>query len=407
MSTEYRVLTPNDIEQSAYVESVAFYNDPSPARVEMARKYLPPQWTVGAFVDGKLVADVRMIPMVRRMNGAEMAFAAVGPVACLSAYRRQGHVGRLLRFALETMRERGQVMSGLYTPHDALYARYGWERAEGRLRYQFFPKDVHLRHHGEPGHIEQVTKEDWERLDRIYQQHTERRNGAFTRNAVWWQLGVLSHFETPGEPKDNEIFVWGSAAGRDQGYVVYNHRALPQDRDWPRRAVYIRDFVALSGDAYLGLWQHMLTHDLADYVVAFMPPDDPFPALVHDPFRVQIGPGHGAMLRIVDVEAAIGLRPYAGERSVSFTMRILDHSAPWNEGTWRIETADGRMQATRTESEPDAELTAGTLAPLFTGHMSPEVAAGVGLLRVLRPEAVGEMTEAFRTLYPPYSHDTY
>jgi predicted acetyltransferase len=407
MTTEYRVLTADDIEQSAYVESVAFYNEPGPGRVEMAKKYLPPDWTVGAFVDGKLVADVRMVPMVRRINGGTMAFAAVGPVACLSAFRRQGHVGKLLRLSLETMRERGQVMSGLHTPHDALYARYGWERAEGRVRYQFFPKDIHLRHRGNPGNIEQVTKDDWERLDGIYQQHTGRRNGAFTRNAVWWQVAVLAQFSSAIELKDNDIFVWVSAEGRDEGYVVYNHRELPSDRDWPRRAVHIRDFVALTPDAYTGLWQHMLTHDLAEHVVASMPSDDPFPNLVHDPFRVQVSPGYGAMLRIVDVEQAIALRPYVGDRPVSFTVRILDHTAPWNEGALRIEAAEGRMRAERTEAEPDLELTANTLAPVFTGHMTPEVARGVGLLRVFRDEAVSEMAEAFRVLYPPYCHDSY
>ena len=407
MTAEYRVLTPDDVEQSAYLEAVAFYSEPSPGRVEMAKKYLPPQWTVGAFVDGALVADVRMIPMVRRINGGTMAFGAVGPVACLSAFRRQGHVGKLLRLALDTMRKRGQVMSGLYTPHDALYARYGWERAEGRLRYQFFPKDIHLRHHGTSGSIEKITKEDWERLDAIYQAHTGKRNGAFARNTVWWQVAVLAHFESPGELKDNEIFVWSNTDGRDEGYVVYSHRALPQDTDWPRQVVNIRDFVALTGDAYMGLWQHMLTHDLAEYVVAYMPPDDPFPNLVHDPFRVQVSPGEGAMLRIVDLEQAVALRPYVGDRPAMFTMRILDHSAPWNEATWRIETADGQMRAERTDAEPDLEMTANALAPVFTGHMTPEVATGVGLLRVFRDEAIAEMTEAFRVLYPPYSHDNY
>jgi len=407
MSTEYRLLTAEDIEQSAYVESVAFYNEPSPARVEVARKYLRPEWTVGAFVDGRLVADARMMPMARRINGGSMAFGAVGPVACLGAYRRQGHVGRLLRLALETMRERGQVMSGLYTPHDALYARYGWERAEGRVRYQFFPKDIHLRHRGAAGHLEQVGKEEWERLDRIYRQHVEKRNGAFDRNAAWWQVAVLTQFEPGGQMKDNQAFVWTAAEGRDEGYVVYSHRELPQDTDWPRRAVYVRDFVALTGDAYLGLWQHMLTHDLAEYVVASMPPDDPFPNLVHDPFRVKVSPGYGSMLRIVDVEQAIGLRPYVGGRPVSFTMRVLDHAAPWNEGTWRIEAADGHMRAERTDAGPDLELTANTLAPIFTAFMTPGVAASVGLLRVFRAAAVDEMAAAFQALHPPYSHDTY
>jgi predicted acetyltransferase len=406
MSAEYRILTADDIEQSAYLEAVAFYNEPTPARVELAKQYLPPEWTVGAFVDGRLVADVRMVPMVRRMNGGSMGFGAIGPVACLSAYRRRGHVGRLLRLALEVMRERGQVMSGLYTPHDALYARYGWERAEGRIRYQFNPKDIHFRHHGVQGSIEPVTTEDWARVDRIYQAHVGRRNGPFKRNPVWWQLAVMSQLEA-GEAKDRDSFVWVSHGGRDEGYVIYAHRPLPSDRDWPRRAIYIRDFVALTPDAYFGLWRHMLTHDLAEYIVAVMPTDDPFRHLVHDPFRVQATPGEGAMLRIVDVANAVSQRPYVGEQPASFTMRILDHAAPWNEATWRVEAAEGKTLAEHVDAQPDLELTANALAPIFTGFMTPQVAASVGLLTASSPEAVERMAKAFRVLYPPYTHDSY
>jgi len=65
------------------------------------------------------------------------------------------------------------------------------------------------------------------------------------------------------------------------------------------------------------------------------------------------------------------------------------------------------MQAARTDAEPDLELTANTLAPVFTGHMTPAVATGVGLLRVFRAEAVEEMTEAFRVLHRRNSHDSY
>ena len=97
------------------------------------REIFPPEWTVGAFVDGKLVADVRTVPMIRRFHGATMRFGAVGPVTCLAPYRRRGFVARLLTLSLERMRERGQVLSGLHTPHDALYQRYGWERAEPKV----------------------------------------------------------------------------------------------------------------------------------------------------------------------------------------------------------------------------------------------------------------------------------
>ena len=44
---------------------------------------------------------------------------------------------------------------------------------------------------------------------------------------------------------------------------------------------------------------------------------------------------------------------------------------------------------------------------MFTGHMRPDVAAGVGLLKVNRDEAIEEMAAAFAVTYPPYCNDWY
>ncbi len=113
------------------------------------------------------------------------------------------------------------------------------------------------------------------------------------------------------------------------------------------------------------------------------------------------------MLRIVDVERAISLRPYCGHDRATFTMRIADASAPWNEGIWRVEALEGRLRAERTDAEPDVEMSVNVLAPLFTGHMRADVAANVGLLKVHRPAAAGEMAEAFAVTYPPFCNDFY
>ncbi|MDO8616674.1 MAG: GNAT family N-acetyltransferase [Dehalococcoidia bacterium] len=407
MSTEYRALTADDYEQAAYLEATAFYGRSTPERVEMLRQFFPPEWTVGAFADGKLVADVRAIPSARRINGGAIGFAAVGPVACLPAYRRQGHVGRLLRLALERMREHGQPLSGLYTPHDALYARYGWERAEDRRHFQFRPKDVRLRLRAEPGSLEQAGPDDWQRLDAVYRAYAGPRNGPLLRVEPWWREAVLRHWEDSGQRLPNEAFVWVDGAGRDQGYIVYHAAAMPRDGRFVPWEIQVRDFVSLTGGAYLGLWEHLLTHDLATRISVELARDDPFPNMVDDPWRIGETRAEGAMLRVVDMERALALRPYSGDGRPVFTMRIADASAPWNEGAWRVEAIEGRMTASRAEGGADVELTANTLAPIFTGYLRPEIAAGAGLLKVNRAEALAEMADAFAVSHGPFCNDTY
>jgi predicted acetyltransferase len=406
MGVEYRVVTADDTEQLVEVEAVAFYGTATPERVELQRQLIPPEWTVAAVVDGRLVASVRAIPMVRRMNGAKTGFGAIGPVACLSAYRRQGHVGRLLTLALERMRDNRQPLSGLYTPHDALYARYGWERAEGRRRYQFNPKDVRLRIRGARGRLDPVTADDWERLHRIFSTWAELRNGPFLRNEVWWKYAIMETRDATGT-RPHAAYVWVSESGEDLGYTLYSNFPMAPDGRWAPQEIIVFDFVTVSPDAYLGLWDHLTTHDLARRITVELSPDDPFRDLVEDPFRVAVTPGEGAMLRIVDVERALEQRGYIGREPAVFSMRLTDRAAPWNEGVWLVEAAEGQMRATRKDVDPDLELTANTLAPLYTGHLRADVAASVGLLRVNRAEALAEIGRAFAVYYPPYCNDNY
>ena len=408
MSVDYRPLTDDDLEQAVVVESTAFYNKPTSERLEQLRTFFPPDWTVGAFIDGRLVADVRTIPMARRINGSATHFGAIGPVACLSAYRRQGHVGRLLRLALQRMREQGIPLSGLFTPHDALYARFGWERSEARKQYYLRPSDLRMRIKGALGSIEAVTADDWSRLDAIYRRYAGPRNGPLHRVEPWWRQSVLRHWEeSTGGLGDNEAFVWKHADGEDEGYLTYYARTMPRTGQFVPWEVVVRDFVSLSGDAYLGLWRHLLAHDIATRLAVHMPVEDPFADLVEDPRKVELPRAEGPMIRVVDLERALSRRPFVGSRPVSFTMRVTDPSASWNEGVWRIDAGEGQVHVERKDADADVELNAGTLAPLYSGFMRPDVAAGVGLMKVNRVEALEDMREAFAVTYPPYSNDWY
>jgi len=400
----FRPLRPEDVEQAAHVEAVAFYGRPTPERTELMRRHLAPDWTVAAFLDGRLVADVRTMPTMRRINGAGIRFGAVGPVACLAEHRRKGYVARLLRLSLERMREQGIPLSGLHTPHDDLYRRYGWERAEGNKQYTFRAKDVSLRLRGRPGTLEPVKVDDWRRLDDVHRRYAQPRNGPLQRPEPWWQHMILfDHIRN----RSRDAFLWLNEHGEAEGLIVYVPVPSAQDPDGDSRDLFVRDMVSLTADAYLGLWHHLLVHDIAHHITVFVPLHDPFADLVVDPWKVEVGRSQGAMIRIVDVEQALSQRPYCGRGDVSFTMRVVDPSAPWNDGVWRVETSDGRMQAQLTQAKPDVELSVNFLAPLFTGLIRADQAAGVGTLKVNREEALEQAQEAFAVTHPPFCNDWY
>lgn len=402
MAASFRPLTAEDLEQAAYVESVAFYNEPTPERMEVL-KIFPPDWTVGAFVEGRLVAVVRTTPMARRMNGHGIRYGTVGPVACLAEHRRKGYVGKLLRMTLERTREQGMPLVGLYTPHDALYRRYGWERAEGKKRYVFRAKEVTLRFSGAPGSMEAVPVDEWHRLDEVYRRYAAPRNGALHRPELWWRNAV---YRDVFANRDRQAFLWSNERGEPEGFIVYLHRNVEQPGSAETElAVY--DLVALSSDAYLDLWQHLLSHDLATRIYVNAPLGDPFPDLVSDPWQVEVQRAEGAMVRVLDVEHAFAMRSYCGDGVAALTLRVIDERAEWNDGVWRIETDGERMNAERTDAPPDIEVSVNFLAPLFTGFVRPETAAATGMMRVLREGAVQRAGQIFAVTDAPYSADFY
>jgi len=407
MSIEYRHIEDEDFEEIAKLEAIAFYGRPREENAALMRKNFLPEWTVAAFDDGKPVASVRTLPSVRLMHGTKTPFGLVSPVTCYAAYRRQGHVAKLLRQSLELMKERGQPISGLYTPHDALYRRYGWERAEEKRVLNFDPGRIEFRTPAPPGKTRPATQEDWKTLDAIYRQHVDPLNGALVRIENWWRFFVLIDFEAK-DKRDRDIVIWVDESGADRGYVVYQNRPTGQkDRGWAQQEIFLRDFVALDAGAYRGLWQHILTHDLASNVIYESHPNDPFVDLCEDPFVVTVNRGEGPMIRIVDIEGAIASRPYAGGGSASFTMRISDESAPWNEGVWRVEAAEGKMRAEKTDAEPDVEMSVNFLAPLYTGFRTAETLAAAGMITAHRAETLAEITNAFAVTDPPFTQDYY
>jgi predicted acetyltransferase len=406
MSFEIRPITNDEVEQAEAIIAYSFNNperrDLAPA-AERARRFFPTEWSLASFEDGEMTAFVRTVPMAMRINGHGLSFGAVGPVVSMPQHRRKGHVGAVLKRALEVMRERGQVLSGLHTPHPSLYRRYGWEIASVRRVYSFAPKDISLAAQPEErGRVRMLQPDDWPQADRVYRLHAAKRNGPVHRGDVWWREAI---FGASG-PNHADVALWENGTGEPQGYVVYHQGARAGD-DWPP-PFWVRELVAISRDAYLNLISYLTRHDLPREIVWNAPPDDPFRLAISDASRINVREEYDVMLRIADVEAALRLRPPSDvERSLDLTMRVTDTSAPWNDGTWRLAAAGGQMEVERVEQDADITLSATTLAPVFNGYLSPTQGALAGLVGARDDDALATADAMFAVLHPPFCADGF
>jgi len=403
MSLEIREPRDDELDEVAYIGAYSFHGDRSPEALEHRRSLYKALKPLAAFQNGRVVASLTLLSLPMAVNGGSQPFAGVASVACLPEHRRRGYVGRLLTRALDVMRQEGQVLSGLYTPHFALYRRYGWMLAGRALHYSFRPKGIALIVPGQSrGEAMRVSHEEWANLDAVYRAHIAHRNGCLHRSEQWWRQGVLRDpFDRLGDELD--VAAW-LIDDEWRGYVVYAMKGWPEGG--PRLRV--RDFVALDSDAYVGLLRYLLQHDLVSQFQWWAPLDDPFLSLLDDPAPIEVTYGSGMFLRVVDVAGAFAARPCLAEASGHrLTLEMTDEAAPWNAGCWRLEADGGHTVAQKCEGAPDLSLDVSVLAALFNGFLCPSEAARAGLMKVYRESALADADRIFAVLGPPFTADYF
>jgi predicted acetyltransferase len=390
LATDIRVLTADDIERWKLVNSTAF-NDP-PEVTEREVSLYEPDWTLAAFVDGELQACVSSIPFELWLEGAAVPMGGVSSVATMPEYRRQGLAGELLRLTLERTHERRQPLSSLWTPHPALYRRYGWEIATLGQRLSFNPKRLQVAPPTGAGKIERIGPDDWRDASRVYSTWRRTRNSLLGRSEVFWRRVVL-------EGRRRAAFLYRDAAGEPAGYAVLG---LP---DVGGRTVTVRDLVAVTGEAYLALLNLVLSHDLANEVTWWAPMDEPLREVAVDPGAIEASVNYGLLLRVVDLQEALSRRPAYGEGRV--VIELDDRDCPWNTGRWEVFHSGSHLDAERTDDEPMLVLDARALAQLYNGFRSATslVQAGRIEARDARGVLVAERLFAMRST--PFCGDDF
>ncbi|MDO8615610.1 MAG: GNAT family N-acetyltransferase [Dehalococcoidia bacterium] len=407
MPIEIRPPREDEQERVNFVVAYSFTGDRTAAGREHMRHVEDMAPALCLYDGGELMAALRVYPLRMSVNGAMIGMGGVSSVSCLPEQRRKGHVGRLLRQALSDMRAAGRPLAALYTPHPSLYRKFGWMTASGNLKYTWKPKSV-APYNSAPaaGRAQRLREEEWPLLAGVYARFAAGRTGYIERPERWWKEAVYRVLYDP-ERKLNDVAAWmdGDAAG---GYMTYSSQRERRGPGGEVHTFFIREFIALTSSAYVGLLRFALSHDLADEIGWHGPLDDPLALAVDDAQQVKREWVDDYMLRVVDVEQAIGARPPAlGAPEGAFTIEIADAAAPWNQGAWRIECAGGKLSAQKAAGPGDLATDAATFAAIYGGFLRSTDAARCGLAEAGNHEAALLADRILASDYAPYGSDFF
>lgn len=374
-----RMVAPQEVDQILALTQTAFSTRYTEQELEKARTRTKTEQYLGYFVDGKLGAQLEIMPLSVYVQGVRLAMGGIARVASYPELRRKGMVGKLMVRSLEEMRANGQSVSMLNPFSYRFYRKYGWGSFSSEKVFTVGIQDLpEWSAAAEQGTIRRMERSDWRIAGEVYEAYARRYNGMLVRDEEWWNGQIARR-------KPGDLAVYYSGDGLPAGYVIYEVKD---------RLLSIHEFVHLSEEAGGGLWRFIGYHDsAADRVRFIAPSDDPFLFRMQEPpdARIELHPKF--MFRIVDVEAMLKQYRFAppDDRSAALetgrlTVRLSDEHAEWNRGTWTISIAGDEDGAAVVRGD-ERTLEGGTIAcdiqtfsTMMIGCQRPAMLAAIGKL---------------------------
>ena len=329
--------------------------------------------------DGEVRASATVLPLQSFVDGEPRSMGGISAVMVHPAYRRRGYAGELMRAVLRDMRERDVALSLLSPFAHAFYRAFGYELASEAIEYKLKPSDLPTS--PEQRHLRAYREDDLPSLMTLYEAEAKRHALSVRRSEGHWKSTVAE--------KSRDVAVYGRD-GSIEGYVIYKISGW-QEQD-PRRTLRVDEFVAATPRAREAILSFMAGFDPLVYVhgikLSTSRGEPLHPYLQSSYVKASIDPDQ--MLRLVDVETALGYLELASEEPLVLDVR--DDVIPENQGEYTI--GYGRV-GRGAEAEQSVSLDVRQLAQLYAGYLTVEDLARHDLLDAISPEALRLLDSLF------------
>ena len=303
--------------------------------------------------DGEARASATVLPLESFVEGEPRPMGGISAVMVHPAYRRRGYAGKLMRAALRDMRE-GDVALSLLSPFAHVFYRvFGYGLASEFIQYSLKPSDLSTS--PEQSHLRDYREGDLPFLMELYEEEARRHTLSVLRSEAHWRSEEVR--------KNRDIAVY-ERDGRVEGYILYKISDW-QEQD-PRRTLRVDELVAGTPRANEALLSFLAGFDPLVYVhgikLSTSRGEPLHPYLQGSYVRASIDPDQ--MLRLVDVETALGYLERASEEPLVLDVRddvIEENQSKYTIGHGKVVRA--------SEAEQSVTLDVRQLAQLYAGYL--------------------------------------
>ena len=409
MADEYQIrpISADEYDGFRRVHEHAFNSGPLlPTRLALKLRQFEPDRSLAA-LDASLPAGEAIVgttgvySLRMTVPGTMLPVAGVTDVSVLPSHRRRGVLRSLMHRQLADIAARGEEpVAALWASETPIYARYGYGRATSNAYFEFGRGESALAGYApaDPALALRLAepRSVAAELTKVYDAVLPGQPGFFVRDDDWW--GRALHDESQERPGAGPLrCLLAEDPTGVRGYAVYVTRERWNDAyGLPDCSLLVRELVAADPAAGAALWHNLLDRDLVTSVTAELrSADDPVLFQLLDPRRARTRVGDGLWVRIIDISGALTRRAYSCP--VNVVLDVTDTLLPGNAGRWRLQAGgDGSGSSTceRTNEPADLALDVRELGAAYLGGTRLGTLAAAGLVRELRPGAVGQLSAA-------------
>lgn len=307
----------------------------------------------------------------------------VTAVTVRTDHRRRGLLRRLMGEDLARAKADGVPVAALTASEASIYRRFGYGVAtlERRVTVETGPRfRLAVKPAGrvvsvDPPAMLDLAPQIFARAHRAVPGSIGRQERYRLRAAGQWAD------ETGGTDSAARVAVHLDEEGRPDGYAAYSFRG------WAHQTptMELRDLVAATPDAYLGLWEFLGSLDLIERVSwNEAPAHDPLAWALVDARALRAEETQDMLwVRILDVEAALSARRFAHDGAL--VLRV-DDPLGLTTGRYRLTVADGEGRVERLADEDpapdDLTMDIAELSSVYVGGVSPVMLAEAGRIRL-------------------------
>ncbi|HEX8102890.1 MAG TPA: GNAT family N-acetyltransferase [Solirubrobacteraceae bacterium] len=319
---------------------------------------------------GALLAGAGIIPTAQRAGGAWVPSALITAVWTAPAARGRGAAKALMTELLEELHAAGTPLSMLYPATLQLYRRVGYEVGGATHHLKVALQALPARR-PEGWTVEElagVSPEAPGLLGDLYDAAVPALGTLATRRVPALWHGML-RWNGGGR---TAAFVARDPAGAARGSVVLDTKPS-------NPTVNVRELIALEPAAARTLLAHLAGYRGMRTTAAWTGgPFDPFAAhLPESPEAIKTSP---AMVRLIDVAAALRGRGYPRGLAAEIPFDVIDPSLPANAGRLTLALDGTGAGDARPGGDGRVRADVRALAALYTGFATPRALALTGLL---------------------------